>query len=107
MVFVYYLDECNTALWQLFFLSCFLASLMVTGYFGLKLLSVSGDRKALERAGITGSTYDRLKPNFAKRLRNALMSSLFLVGILTFYINHFSDYRCTPDSIFWVGPRSG
>jgi hypothetical protein len=105
MVFVYYLDECNTALWKLFFVSSLLASLMVAGYFGLKLLSVRGDRRALERAGITGSTYEKLKPDIGRRLRNVLISGVFVFGLLTFYVSYFSDFDCTPDSVFWVGER--
>ncbi len=105
MVFVYYLDECNTALWKLFLVASFLTSLMITGYFALKLLSVQGDRKALERAGITGSAYEKLKPNSGKRLCNMLISSIFMIAVLIFYITFFSGFQCTPESIFWLGPH--
>ena len=103
MVFVYYLDECNSALWKLFFVSLWLASLLASGYFGLKLLSIRGDIKSLENAGITGSTFEMLRPKPARRITKFAASLTAVIGILLFYVATFSDFECTADSVFWVG----
>ena len=103
MVFVYYVDQCNSAFWKLFFLSLWLVGLLALGYYGLKLLSIRGDIKSLENAGITGSTFEKLRPKPARRLGQFGASLAAVIGIMYFYVATFSDFRCTPKSIFWVG----
>lgn len=105
-MFFYYLDSCNTALWKLFGVGLWGCSLLLCGYFAFKLLAVHGDRKSLERAGITGSTYEKLKPKTGRRLTRFLLSLAALVGILWFYVDFFWDFECTPASALWVGALS-
>lgn len=102
-MFVFYLDECNTALWKVFGVSLLLIALMATGFFGLKLLASHGDRKSLERAGITGSTYEKLKPKVGNRATHFGVSAAALAIILACYVATFTNYSCTPDSILWTG----
>ena len=102
MVFVFYLDACNTALWKVFFLSVWLASLLICYWTGIKLLGSRGEERNLRESGITGSTYEKLRPNVTKRLKDFLSSAAASMAVISFYVWYYRIDRCTPESIFWT-----
>ncbi|MGF1593552.1 MAG: hypothetical protein ACFCUW_09745 [Kiloniellaceae bacterium] len=106
-MFVYYLDGCLTAYWQLFVLSLWLVSLLFIAYHGRRLLRARDALASLKAANITGAAYDRMKPNPGRNLRWLLVGCVVSAAILLGYAEFFSTFRCTPDSILWWVPENG
>ena len=99
-MFVFYLDDCNTALWKAFFVSLIGVALLCCGLTALRLITMRGDRRALEVAGITGSTLEKLKPRPVKRL--SFLFLLDLTSVCSFYVSYCGDFVCSPGSMFRV-----
>ena len=102
-MFVFYLDQCNPALWKAFFLGSWAVAMLLCYWTVLRLISIPGDRRALRRNGVAGPAFERLKPKFPRRALQFLASLAAAVGLLLFYVTFYKTYVCTPDSIFWTG----
>lgn len=102
-MFVFYLDQCNTALWKAFFLGSWVVAMIRCYWTVLRLLSIPGDRRALRRTGVAGPAFERMKPKVSRRALQFLTSLAAAVGLLLFYVAFYETYVCTPDSIFWAG----
>ena len=101
-MFVYYLDGCLTAYWQLFVLSLWLVTLLYIAIQVRALLRAGSVRRSLEEANFTGEAYERMKPDPGQYLRRLIAWSLLSVAILVGYASFFSTFECTPDSFLWV-----
>ena len=102
-MFVFYLDQCNTALWKAFFLGSWVVAMILCYWTVLRLLSIPGDRRALRRTGVAGPAFERMKPKVSRRALQFLTSLAAAVGLLLFYVAFYETYVWTPDSIFWAG----
>jgi len=104
---VYYLDGCLTIYWQLLVLSLWLISLLFIAYHGRKLLQAREVFASLKAANITGTAYERMKPNPRRNLLWLSISGAVSAALLLGYTEFFSAFRCTPDSfLYWV-PKYG
>ena len=106
-MFVYYLDGCLTAYWQLFTLSLWLITLLFIVINARKLLRAKTSVTALKEAGITGAAYDRLRPAPGKNLRWLVVWCTLSLAVLYGYNAFFSTFQCTPDSVLWISPERG
>ncbi len=102
-MFVFYLDQCNTALWKAFFLGSWVMAMILCYWTVLRLLSIPGDRRALRRTVVAGPAFERMKPKVSRRALQFLTSLAAAVGLLLFYVAFYETYVWTPDSIFWAG----
>ena len=102
-MFVFYLDACNTALWKAFFLSSWLVTLVFCYWSARRLLGARGKLRALEKAGVTGAAFEKMKPDQPRNWSLFLVCAAISFGVLLGYVELYTDYSCTPDSIFWVG----
>ena len=100
---VFYIDQCNSALWKAFFLGLWVVAMIFCYWTMLRLFSIPGDRRALRRTGLAGQAFERLKPKVSRRALQFLSSLAAAVGLLLFYVTFYETYVCTPDSIFWAG----
>ena len=66
-MFVFYLDQCNTALWKAFFLGSWVVAMIFCYWTALRLLSIPGDRRALRQTGLAGQAFERQKPKVSRR----------------------------------------
>jgi len=81
-MFVDYLDGCLTAYWQLLTLSLWLISLLFIAINTRKALRARAAIAALNKAGITGDAFERLKPNPRRNLVWLTFCCLISVAIL-------------------------
>lgn len=104
---VYTLDACLTIYWKLFVLGLWVVSLLFVWIHGRRLLRAGQMEKALKEAGITGGTYEKMRPRKANELSKLILAGVVSVSILYGYSAFFSTFTCTPDSFLWVAPRYG
>ncbi|WP_299621999.1 hypothetical protein [Pelagibius sp.] len=106
-MFVYYLDACLTPYWKLLVLGLWLVTLLFIALQGRGLLRASAVRRSLDASGISGEAYERLKPDPGKYWRRLGIWGLLSIAVLLGYVQFFSTFKCTPDSLLYWVPQYG
>ena len=101
-MFVYYLDRCLTQYWKLLFLGVGMASFVVAGTFLIKSMLARGRKNALAREDITDQRLRDATLGISRNFVAAILTFVASVGVFVWYINFFSEFECTRESIFWI-----